>query len=115
MDKKKYWILCLVLIIFIILFILGSIYIIYLLKDRQEILIFSCIYIFIGVFHCVRNVKLLINLREVLNSEETSDNPKLLRLKKEYKGIILPFVIYIISIPFVIAVLHNFIINSKSI
>ena len=89
-----------------------SFYMIYLIKYKRDVIfVFIIFYIGIGVFHCIRNVKLLINLREVLNSAETSDDPKLLRLKNEYKSIVLPFVIYIISIPFVIAVLGNFIAN----
>ena len=91
--------------ILLIIFIVGMIFIIYIFEDILIAIFFSSIYIIIGLFHCVRNVNLLIDLRKTLYSKETIDDRALSTLKDEYKAIVLPFIVYFISIPFVIGVL----------
>ena len=108
MNKKyKFYfkIYNILLLILIIAFFVGIIFIFYLLKDIPMAIFFASIYIIIGLFNCVRNVRLLIDLRKTLYSKETIDDQALSKLKSEFKAIVLPFIVYLISIPFVIAVL----------
>jgi len=107
-----------------IAFAFGSIYMIYLLKnkflkDRPDAIIvvsiFTIFYIFIGVFHCFKSVKLLFNIRKFLNSKKAMDDTTESKLKIEFKAAVFGLIPYLISIPCCIAVLRHFIAISKSV
>ena len=109
---KIYWIACLILIFFIIAVILGNTYIIYLLKDMPNIIIyfsvFMIFYISLGVFRCFKGVKLLINIKKFLNSKEVLEEEDISRLKIECKQVGFLLIVYLISIPSIIAALIFF-------
>ena len=91
--------------ILIVLFISGSIAMIYLSKDTPIPILFICFYILLGMFSCIKNVKLLTDIRKILSSKDTLADSTLSELKNEHKTEILSFVVYIISLPCSIAVI----------
>ena len=93
------------LFILIILFALGSFSVIYFSKDTPIPIFFICIYILFGVFHCVENLKLLVDIRKISSSKDTLIDSIVSELKSKHKAAILLFIVYLISLPCIIAVL----------
>ena len=105
-ENKSYFMTNYILLfILVILFVIGNISIVYFSKDTPLPIFFVCIYILFGVFHCVRNVKSLIDLKKVLFSKDVLIDPIISELKDKHKAAVLSFIIYIISLPCIIAVL----------
>jgi len=109
MDKeyKFYGRVCWVLFILIILCILGNIIMVYIFKDIQIAKFGAGLWAIMGLFHCVINVRLLFKIKKILSSKDTLSDSDIQKFKDEHKATVISFILYIISIPCVMAVLFH--------